>query len=218
MYDFTYRNATIDDIPFLVDTIIEAEKSGTTILTYSTIFGISEEETRSLLAEILAEEIDGCELSISSFLLAETKKQVVAAVAAWIEGADGIPSSIIKGNLLNYMLPAKAIENALSLNFVVSEIHIENIPNTIQIGLVYVLKNFRGLNLSCLLIEEQIKNLLKKDTKPTGIYVQVFANNLAAIRIYKKANFKELLIKESTYNNIMDFMPSKAKILMMRDI
>ena len=82
MDKFIFRNATINDVPFLVDTIIEAEKSGTDILTYSTVFGLSEDETRKYMADMLLEEVDGCELSISSFLVAENEGQVVAAVGA----------------------------------------------------------------------------------------------------------------------------------------
>jgi ribosomal protein S18 acetylase RimI-like enzyme len=218
MNKFVLRNASVSDIPFLIDTIIEAEKSGTDILTYSTIFGLSEEETKEYLAKMLAEEVDGCELSISSFLLAESGAQVVAAAAAWIEGVDGMPSTIIKGNLLNYTLPIKALEKALYLNSIVSDLHIAYIPNTIQIGLLYVSSAFRGQNLASLLIEEQIKSLLKKNTAPTGIYVQVFSNNLAAIKTYDKANFKIVLTKESTHKEILDYMPSKSKVLMKRDL
>ena len=116
MDDFIYRNATIHDIPFLVNTIIEAEKSGTNILTYTSIFGIPEEQARIYLADMLLEEIDNCELSISSFLLAEFEGKVIAAVAAWIEAIEGTPSSTLKGNLLKYVLPRKAIERALSVN------------------------------------------------------------------------------------------------------
>ncbi len=42
MSDFIIRPATIADAPFLAETIIEAEKSGTDKLSYTTIFGLSE--------------------------------------------------------------------------------------------------------------------------------------------------------------------------------
>lgn len=218
MENFTFRNATINDIPFLVDTIIEAEKSGTNILTYSTFFGITEDETRKYLAKMLEEEIDGCELSISSFLLAEFETKVVAAVAAWIEGTEGISSTVLKGNLLNYTLPKEALRKAVSLNAMVRQLHIEYIPNTIQIGLVYVAKANRGRNLVSLLINKQIENLLRKNTDPTGVYVQVFGNNLAAIKAYEKSGFRKVLNKESVDKEIMKYMPSRSKVLMKREL
>ena len=218
MDNLVFRNATKSDIPFLVDTTIEAEKSGTDILTYSTIFGLSEENTRKYMANMFAEEVDGCELSISSFLLAVVDDNVAAAVAAWIEGIEGIPSTVLKGNLLNYTLPKAALEKAMSLNSIVRELHIEYINNTIQIGLVYVAKSFRGQNLVALLIDKQIENLLKINTKPSAVYVQVFGNNLKAIRAYQKANFRKVLVKESTNINTLKYMPANRKILMKREL
>jgi ribosomal protein S18 acetylase RimI-like enzyme len=217
MSNFFYRKATIDDIPFVVDTIIEAEKSGTDILTYSTIFGLSEKDTRNYLADMLAEEIDGCELSISSFLLAEADRKIVAAVAAWVEGIEGMPSTVLKGNLLNYSLPKDAIEKALTLNSIVRDIHIEYIQNSIQIGLVYVSEAYRGMNLVSLLIDNQINKLKQIISEPNGIYVQVFGNNLAAIKAYEKAGFKKVSVKESSNKDILNYMPSNIKVLMKRE-
>ncbi len=94
MVNFIFRQATIKDVPFLVDTIIAAEKSGTDIFTYSTIFGLTEEEARKYIAAMFLEEIDGCELSISSFLLAESNGHIAAAIGAWIEGNEGISSNV----------------------------------------------------------------------------------------------------------------------------
>jgi len=218
MDNFIFRNATINDVPFLVDTIIEAEKSGTDVLTYSTIFGLSEKETREYLAEMLLEEVDGCELSISSFLVAEESGQIVASICAWIEGIEGVPSTILKGNLLNYTLPKKSIEHAMTLNNILRDLHIEYLNNTIQIGLVYVASKFRGRNLVSLLIDEQVKRLTQDNPAVSEIYIQVFGNNVPAIRAYEKANFKIQLIKKSSNTELLNYMPSDKKLLMMRKL
>jgi ribosomal protein S18 acetylase RimI-like enzyme len=215
----TYRTATLDDIDFLVDTIIEAEKSGTNILTYSTIFGISEQETRVCLREMLAQEVHGCELSISSFYVAETEnKSIAGAVAAWIEGANGTPSAVLKGNLLNYVLPKDALKRALPLNNMVREMHIEYKPNTIQIGLVYISPSHRGESLASLLIDDQINNMLKNEGNIEEAFVQVFGNNHSAIHAYEKVNFRKVSVKESSIGNILEYMPSNTKILMRREL
>jgi ribosomal protein S18 acetylase RimI-like enzyme len=218
MLEFRFRYATQSDIPFLIDTIIEAEKSGTDILTYTTIFGLSEEETRKYLAGMLAEEVDGCELSISSFFLADYENRTVAAVAAWVEGSEGMPSTVLKGNLLKYVLPREAMERAVTLNSVVQELHIEYIPDSIQIGLIYVSKDFRGQNLVRLLIDQQIKNLREKYPASKGIYVQVFGNNLAAIKAYENVGFRQISVKESLHTEIRKYMPHNTKVLMFREV
>jgi ribosomal protein S18 acetylase RimI-like enzyme len=186
MNEFTIRPATQDDIPFLVDTIIEAEKSGTNVLTYTTIFGLPEYYARELIAKMLKEEVDGCELSVSEFILAIKENHIVGAVGAWLEGSEGIPSSILKGNLLRYILPQQCFKKASSLNKIVNDLHIEYIDNTIQIGLVYVAPEARGKGLVPLLIDHKISIIKKKYPDINEAYIQVFGNNVQAIRAYEK--------------------------------
>ena len=200
MSTFIFRNATVEDVPFLVDTIIEAEKSGTDRLSYSTVFGLTEAETRGYLADMLLEEVDGCELSISSFLIAEKKGIIAAAVAGWIEGIEGIPSSVLKGNLLNHILPRDSVKKAMILNPVLGELHIEN------------------MNLVNLLIDELILYLQKAISDLSVMYVQVFANNIPAIRAYEKANFKVESTKKTSNKEILKYLPSDKKILMKKEL
>lgn len=218
MDNFIIRSATINDVPFLVDTIIEAEKSGTNKLSYSTIFGLSEEEVGKYLAAMLSEEIDGCELSISSFLVAEYNGKVAAALSAWIEGLDSIPSTVLKGNLLNYVLPQKCIRRAMTINALIREIHIEYIPDTIQIGAGYVDITFRGNNLLGMLNNEIIDRLKHKKPDITEVWAQIFSCNAPSIRTYEKANFKIVMIKESSNEDILKFLPSNRKILMKKEL
>jgi ribosomal protein S18 acetylase RimI-like enzyme len=215
---FKFRRAKLEDIPFLIETIIAAEKSGSDVLTYTTLFGLSEKETRNFLVKILAEEIDGCELSVSSFLIALVEEKIVAAIAAWIEGSEGVPSTILKGNLLNYFLPREAIIKASSHNSIVREIHIDYTPNAIQVGLIYVNPAFRGQNLVSLLIEKQTGILMQKSTLLNAIYIQVYGNNFAAIKAYEKIGFINILEKKSTHKDILLYMPSDTKILMKREL
>ena len=51
-----FRKAEEKDIPFLIETIIAAEKSGTDVFSYSKIFELPELEIRKILADILAED------------------------------------------------------------------------------------------------------------------------------------------------------------------
>lgn len=218
MNEFVLRHATINDVPFLVETIIEAEKSGTDKLSYSTVFGLSDEDSRKYIADMLFEEVDGCELSISSFLIAEKNGKIAAAVAAWIEGLDGIPSSVLKGNLLNYTLPKECIDKALAKNSIIRDLHIEYISQTMQLGLVYVSSDFRGLNLVSLLIDEQVISLHNHRPTIAEMYVQVFGNNCPAIKAYEKANFKVVMVKEAMNKEILQYLPSDKKILMKKEL
>lgn len=208
------RNATLNDIPFLVETIIEAEKSGTEVLSYTTIFGLSESEAKHYIALMLEEEIDGCELSVSAFLLAEIDGVVVAAVCAWVEGVEGVSSSTLKGNLLKFTLPEKSFENIQELNSIIKELHIDYINNSVQIGLVYVSELARGKGIVQMLLKEKITQLKGAYNTSNDVYVQVFGNNIAAIKAYEKVGFNSVLSKNAVNVDIEKYLPSSKKILM----
>jgi len=218
MDEFIIRQATANDVPFLVETIIEAEKSGTDRLTYSTVFGLTLEESRKYIAEMLYEEIDGCELSVSSFLVAEKNGETAAALSAWIEGSEGIPSTSLKGNLLNFILPKKCIERAMKINSVISDLHIEYYPGTIQIGAGYVAKEFRGNNLLGILTARIIERLSETNRGVSQIYTQIFDCNTPSIRTNEKLNFKVVMLKESSNEEIINYLPSNKKILMKKEL
>jgi ribosomal protein S18 acetylase RimI-like enzyme len=210
------RNATSADIPFLVETIIEAEKGGSDKFSYHTIFGLSEDEAAESIGAMLAEEIDGCELSISSFMVAEAEGQPAAAVGAWIEGLEGISSTVLKGNLLNYVLPRACLERAIALNVIVRDLHLECVRDAIQVGLVYVAPKFRGRNLVARLIESHVERLMKIRPDLTEMYVQVMGNNLAAARTYEKLGFEVVMTKVSPHDQTTCYLPSNTRILMKK--
>ena len=218
MDDLNFREATTFDVCFLVDTIIEAEKSGTDKLSYSTIFGLTEKESRRYLKEMLLEEINGCELSISSFMVAEKDGQAIAAISAWIEGIEGIPSAVLKGNLLNFTLPKVCVERALKLNPILQELHIDYIPGTIQKGAGYVLSRFRGNNVLGLMTNEIISRLIKINPGIKSIYTQIYGNNFRAINANSKVGFEIVLTKKSKTSEIELYLPSNHKVLMKKDL
>jgi hypothetical protein len=213
-----FREATIKDVPFLVETIIEAEKSGTDKLSYSTVFGLSEEECKKYIAEMLYEEVNGCEMSISSFLVAEKDGIVAAAVSAFVEGSEGVSSAILKGNLLNYTLPIECINRAVRLHAILSEIHVGYLPNTIQLSAGYVAKEFRGNNLLRILITEIIERLSKSHPAVTEAWAQIFDCNIPSIRTHEKENFQLVMIKESSNKEIVNYLPSGKKYLYKKDL
>jgi len=208
------RPASLDDLPFLVQTIIEAEKSGSDILTYTTIFGLTEAEARKYITLMLEEEIDGCEFSVSGFLLAELDGNVVGAVCAWKEGDEDLPSATLKSNLIRYTLPDESFNNIIKLDAILSEIRIECITNSIQIGLVYVSEIARGKGLVGKLVTESIKQLATDPTQPEDVYIQVYGNNYAAIKAYERIGFETVLTKTATNSNITNYLPSTSRLMM----
>ena len=218
MNGYKIRPAKIDDINFIVEAIIAAEKGGSNKLSYTSIFGLSENDTAKNLKKMLEEEIDGCELSISSYLVVESENELAAAMGAWIEGSeDGVSSSTIKGNLLSYTLPIEAFLKANEIRHIVSELSIDYIPDTLCLGIIYVKENFRGKNLVAALLEEQIRKALH-NRKKIDVYIQVFGNNIPAIKAYKKLGFVESELIISEKSEVTNYLPSQKKILLIKKI
>lgn len=218
MNSIKIRRATLKDIPFLTKTIIEAEKSGTTILSYSTIFGLKEFEIELLISEMLSEEIEDCELSISSFLIAEENGITAASLSGWLENASGIPSSILKGNLLNYFLPRESLKKAAASAKYTKELHIDYLPNSFQIGAGYVAESFRGRQLLGLLTEELINQLTTQYPSTNEIYAQIFDCNIPSLKTYQKAGFEIVNTKTSEEKEITHYLPSSKKILLKKNL
>ncbi|HRI47488.1 MAG TPA: hypothetical protein PK559_10330, partial [Ignavibacteriaceae bacterium] len=56
--DVLVRKATINDIPFVIEGIIEAEKSGGNTITTCSIFDLSIEDFKELLTKLLSEDVE----------------------------------------------------------------------------------------------------------------------------------------------------------------
>ncbi len=209
------RKASEKEVPFLVRTIIDAEKSGTSILPYEKIFGLSEDETENILNSILKQNEEDCELSMDAFLVAFHDNKPIGAVSAWIEALNDVSSSVIKGNLLRQHLSMKNLINASKYWQNLQEVHFDIPVKSIQIGLVYVAEEARGNRLAEKLIKQQLEVLQKKiNQKEEKVFVQVYHNNLSAIKAYNRIGFEIIETKENLDKNLLGVLPDTKKVLM----
>lgn len=217
--DYTIRQATLDDISFLANAIICAEKSNTDKLSLATFFGLSEEKVRQLLVDMLEEEIEGCEFSIDSFLVVDFKGKAVAAVAGWTENFETtLPSKMLKSNLIGFIFPPESIEYVRSKSDLVTDLLIEREKDALQIEYVYTEAEHRGKRLAQQLIETHVSNYLERDLDQKKMQVQVFANNKSAIKLYERIGFS---IKEefiASKEQILNYLPHDAKLLMEKSL
>ena len=218
MNNFLVREATINDVDFLVETIIQAERSGTDKLSYSTLFDLQESEVRDYLAKMLKEDIDGCEFSISSFLVIDFQGKLIAAIGGWLEAfnEDNMPSSLLKSNLISYCFPKQNMIFANSKSELLRNLHINREKGIYQIEFVYVDKDFRGKNYVSILLEEHIKRCKTLNCKI--IEVQLSANNIPALRYYEKAGFSIYQLYCNENEEVLKYLPSNKKILMRKVI
>jgi ribosomal protein S18 acetylase RimI-like enzyme len=216
MSQYLIRSPFASDIPFIVETIIAAEKSGTDKLGLATIFGLKELKIKQYLSNILEEQSSGCELSLNSFLIATHNSECVAAAAAWVEGRneDCMPSAMLKANLFAFCLPKECLLAARNNSDIIKGIQIERQQESLQVEYVYVKQSHRGHGLSNRLILEHAS----AQSRYKNIQIQVFANNYPAIASYKRIGFTEKRIYKSELALTAQFMPCNEKILMEKEV
>lgn len=212
------RPATLDDVEFIATTIIEAEKSSTDKIGPANYFEVSEEDYRKYLIQMLEEEIDGCEISISSFVVAEYEGEVVAARGGWLEGdnEDNAPSSLLKSNLFTYFLPKENLMKGQSKYDIVKDIMIEREMGAFQYENSYTLPDFRGLHILAELDKYMINRAIAKGAKK--IQTIVCKDNYKSIRARERNGFHLVRSYTSHHPLIRDYYPDDTLLLMERNI
>ncbi|MDD5571070.1 MAG: GNAT family N-acetyltransferase [Bacteroidales bacterium] len=210
----TIRRAEEKDIDFLIKAIIEAEKSGTDKISYCNIFKVNETELKNILKEILLEDIEGQELCISGFLIAEVNEKYAGAICSWIECENEVQSKIIKANILFHYLGKERCDNAAATFGFLENIHIEREKSCLQIESVYVENEFRGMGICNKLIKEHVKKHSGKNSSFKKVQIILAKTNDNAYKAYKKIGFEIVKEKFSDNTEILSILPSNRMILM----
>ena len=220
MDEYTLRKATRDDVNFLADVVISAEKSGTDKLSFATIFDLSETQAKEYIVAMFKEEIDGCELSVSSFIIAGYMGNPVAALGGWVEtlNEDVMASSILKANLINYTFGKDAIAQLKTRADSIKELVSEREPLTLQLEYLYVLNEHRGKGIFNMLIAELEKQAVCVYPELTKVQLQVYVNNFSAIKVYERNGFVITRLYKTNYAAVLNLLPYHEKYLMEKKI
>lgn len=212
---YTIRKATLKDVDFIATVIIEAEKSMTANPGLAKLFDLTEEELRGYLVMMLEEETDGCELSLSSFYVATYLDKPVASMAGWLEGyPDGDSSSILKANLLSFILPKENILTAMDRQEVVKSLQIDRQKGTYQLEYAYTAPEHRGKGLVNKIIESHLMYAKSICVNCHKAQVHVFENNPIAIRMYERSGFSIVERFESSDPLTKTYFPFNVELLM----
>ena len=189
---YNIRFANEHDIPFLVETIIAAEKSGTEICGLSNLIGLDETQTKIGLTKILGEEIEGCEFSTTEFAVATYNSMPVAAFCGWIEGEneDGQPSATLKSNLLMHAFGTGIIPTLQKNKSLLNAIQLPRTLGAHQVEYAFVDPAHRGHQLIDRLIEFLLEKALTQKPLLSLAEVQVYANNASAIKVYQRMGYE----------------------------
>ncbi len=217
--EIAIRNATIDDIPFLVETIIQAERSGTNRCALLQLFQCTESELRGYLGLFLEEEMPGCEWSLDSFMIAEFNGNPVAAFGGWTEGFNewDLSSTILKANLMKAHLPMHVIQGMQAFQSQIQSIAIPRSHGAFQLEYAYVVPSEQGQGIIGKLVEALINRAIKRQSPFSEVEVHVFSENKPAIRAYEKLGF--VCIFETEPNMEKDFIfPFNRKLKMTKKL
>ena len=208
------RRATLADIPFLVECIIAAEKSGTDRLSYCTLFGLPEAEFRGMLVEMLEEDVPGQELCVSGFLLAERDGQPAGAICGWVEGTGAKASALVKGSLLMHFMGRERITAASPRLKLMEGLSLARTPGALQLESVYVDARHRGQGLCARLLDEH-QALARRDHPAVQAAQIILAKgNGAALAAYEKAGFAIAAERSSPAPQVLALLPSATRVLM----
>lgn len=85
-------------------------------------------------------------------------------------------------------------------NLVVGYLVYEKLYDRVEIDYIYVLENFRNKKIGSLMMEYLIN--LCKENNIYNITLEVNINNINAIKLYEKYNFKTISIRKGYYKGI----------------
>lgn len=185
MDQLTFEIGNNDCLSFILDAIIESEKSNSTNISYCTLFDISETEFREILKLIFQEDISNIPWCFSNWIIGSFESKPVTGLAYWLEKSD-LSSELIKLQALNYHLKSKVEKSTFSfLLQKLQRVSIPRIPHFWQMEHMYTLSEYRGSG--------HIKNLIEFVLTRSNIkksQIQLTANNHGALKAYLSLGFK----------------------------
>ncbi len=212
------NSATVDDIDFIIDTIIESDKSSANVISACNIFSISEEEYRSVLKQILLEDFPNSEYSLSGFLVARVDGEKVGALCSWVENADGISNAIIKSSLLmSFIEKEKLVSTGRKLE-IINGMSFERKPNCIQIEYGYVIAPRRRKKIFTQLVLSSLKKHINFEAGVTNAETVLFEKNINSFDAFEKLQFKVKNKKTFEEKDVFNIFPYDTKVLMNIDL
>ena len=217
---YIFRDATIKDLDFLSIAIIEAKKGGSDMVGLANLFELSEQEFKGYVVQMLEEEIDGCDFSISSFIIAEYEGQPVATFGGWIEGdnEDEMPSALLKSNLIGFVIPIKNVQKASEKSHLLEKLQVERVEGTYQLEYGYTVPEHRGHHLIGKLIEKHLERAKASGKPVRKMQVLVYDNNIAAISAYLKAGFRVIQKLEAGNIDVLKYYPHDKELFLEKSI
>ncbi|MCE3007296.1 MAG: GNAT family N-acetyltransferase [Bacteroidetes bacterium] len=210
------RPATEADVPFLAWVLLQAEASGTQVISYQRLFQLADNELQDLVTTLLEEEIAGCDLSYVNYAIAEVDGQPAGACAAWIEAQSHAPCQLIRGQMLAYALGPERLQAAKPRLDILAELNLNRTPGSLQLESFAVRPEYRGRQISTQLIHHHLQHYQAAHPALALAEIQLMAENETALHAYLKAGFEVAERRNSAHPDITRLLPGREKILLRR--
>jgi len=184
---FSIRQAKISDVDFLIESMIHAEKFDTDIVSYCTLFEISQP---IFVEQVKIAFIDGLDIfpwDCKHWLVATNEKgKLIAAMASWNE-PEFMGTETKKFQFLCYLNKSKVQDSQFQHRFdLLKKMDIPREPNYIQLDFLYTHHDYRGKGI----MSNMIKHVITKHLG-SQFQIQVLGGNEIAKRLYERMGFVE---------------------------
>lgn len=216
---YIIRKATFDDVEFIATVIIEAEKSMTNNLGLASFFELTEDEIRKYIIQILEEEVDGCEFSLSSFFVAEYDGEPVSALGGWLEGYyEEMPSALLKSNLVGFVFPKENVLKTRDKAEIVKALQIEREMGTYQLEYSYTRDDHRGHRLIQRLMMAHLAYAKELNPNVKKAQLHVFENNSTIIKVHERSGYHIARRYISDNPMALKYYPYNVELLMEKEL
>ncbi|MCL5029594.1 MAG: hypothetical protein M1480_11340 [Bacteroidetes bacterium] len=210
------RQATADDLDFVIETIIESEKSNSSIISSCNVFALSEVRFKEILKIVLLQNIPNYDYYLSGFLIAEKDGEYIGALGSWFEAPDETPSGIIKATVLFPYLDKSKMKDISKNTKVIKDLSLNRKSKTLQLEHGYTREPYRRQGVFTNIIREHIlwNKVEYNFEKVQGI---LFKENYKSFNAHLKLGYQVVEEKHTANLDILKFFPYGTKVLMELD-
>jgi hypothetical protein len=218
MHDLGYRRATLKDREFVVQAILDAERSGAQATVYEALFGVDAEQLAQALRTILDEEIPGSELCCDNFWLALEERNPIGCLATWIEARTTPPSSIIRANALSYAFGSERWIRAQPRLRLLGTVDLKREPGALQIEAVYAAPSHRGKGVVGGLLAHALEACRSETPDVRKAQILSVIENQSSARAFSKAGFGISARSQSNDPELTGFFPGTGRLLWEKNL
>jgi GNAT superfamily N-acetyltransferase len=210
MPEIIFRKAEWTDLDFIIQGIIASEMSGTSVLSYCSLFDLSLNDFKTILIEIFNEDICDQPWCLNHWWIGQFGTDAVCCMAIWTEAPSFQNSDFLKTQLLSFLISEKFKLAKEKLNQV-AKVSIPRVIGFLQMEHLYTAECHQGKGF----MKAFLGHVFSKFPK-NNFEIQLMESNLKALNLYLSVGFK---IKEKKYGEglyELKLLPSDCKISLIK--